>query len=295
MTARTSSSDMTLYELYNESAERLSRAGVDSPAFESKCLFEEIFSVRHSNLSAFDGKELTPDECESFRKLITRRIQGEPLQYILGYWEFYGRKFYVGEGVLIPRDDTEVVLRSTLSFLKEISTHHAPRILDLCSGSGILAITLKCEFENSEVTAVEISDAAIAYLTRNAELNNADINIVKGDIFAYHDLLPDRYFDLIISNPPYIRTEELSDLQREVRCEPVLALDGGNDGLDFYRHIVPSYTPKLTPGGMLALELDGDEADKVHSLMLQNGYENVTVFEDIGGIHRAINGTLFDK
>lgn len=286
---------MTLYELYTESLEKLSRAGVDSPAFEVQCLFEEIFSVRHSDLSKHSFKEITPDESADFGKLIARRIQGEPLQYLLGYWEFFGRKFYVGKGVLIPRDDTEVVLRSTLSFLKEQSKHHAPRILDLCSGSGILAITLKCEFKDSEVTAVEISEDAIHYLTKNAQLNNADINIVKGDIFTYQKLLPKRHFDLIISNPPYIRTEELSGLQREVSFEPELALDGGADGLDFYRHIVPSYTQNLRLGGMLSLELDGDEAYKVQALMLQSGYENITVFDDIGGIHRAINGTLLDK
>ena len=167
-----------------------------------------------------------------------------------------------------------------------------PKILDLCSGSGILAITLKCEFPSSDVTAVEISEKALTYLKKNAEHNNADIKIIGESLFECYNSFEDSSLDLLISNPPYIKKSDLDNLQKEVLREPLLALDGGEDGCDFLRGIISLYTSKIKKGGMLAFELDAEEAEITKSLMLEKGFENIKIFEDLGGIPRAITGIL---
>lgn len=283
---------MTISNLYKSISDKLEKAGVDSPAFDAIWLMNSVLGIERQDLTLKADVEINDADSERILSLTQRRITGEPLQYIIGHWEFYGRKFYVGEGVLIPRDDTEVVLRSTLPYLNIIKNKQPLRILDLCSGSGILAITLKKEYPNAEVTAVEISDKALIYLRKNAEENQADIRIIHDDIFACVDSFSEGEFDLIISNPPYVRDKEMEELQKEVRFEPALALEGGKDGCDFYRRIVPLYTPKLRKGGMLAFEYDSTQAEVIAELMNTHNYTNIKVFDDIGGVHRAINGTL---
>lgn len=285
---------MTIESIYKITTDELQRAGADSPAFDAVWLLNSVLGIERTDIILSGGKEVSEEDAEAIFSLVKRRVDGEPLQYIIGYWEFFGRRFYVGEGVLIPRDDTEVVLRSVFEHLDRVAETRAPKILDLCSGSGIIPITLKCRYPEAQVTAVEISDLAVPYLIRNAKENNADINIIHRDIFTCADDFEDGEFDLIISNPPYIRTDEMESLQKEVKREPALALDGGEDGCDFYRRIIPMYTSKLRKGGMLAFELDGEQATLVGELMTQSGYRNVSVFDDLGDIHRAINGTLFE-
>lgn len=283
---------MTTDKVYRTLTDILQRAGADSPAFDAVYLMNHLLGIERIDITAFPNKEISEESAEALIALAQRRAQGEPLQYITGSWEFFGRKYYVGEGVLIPRDDTEVVLCSTFEHLDAITRARPAKILDLCSGSGVLAISLKCRYPDSEVTAVEISDLAVPYLRRNAKENKAEINIIHDDIFRCVDLLPDDEFDLIISNPPYINSEDMQSLQREVCFEPALALAGGEDGCDFYRRIIPLYTPKLKGGGMLAFEYDGDQAEIIEALMKKENFANIKVFDDIGGVHRAINGTL---
>jgi len=294
MTAPTSSNatDMTISNIYKLISDKLEKAGVDSPAFDAIWLMNSVLDIDRQDLTLKADKKITEEDFVKISTLTDRRVKGEPLQYIIGHWEFYGRKFYVGEGVLIPRDDTEVVLRSTFPYINTIKSKQPLRILDLCSGSGILAITLKKEYPFAEVTAVEISDKAIPYLRKNAEENRADIRIIHDDIFACADNFSEGEFDLIISNPPYVRSREMQELQKEVRFEPALALEGGEDGCDFYRRIVPLYTPKLRKGGMLSFEYDSDQAEVISELMIAHNFANIKVFDDIGGVHRAINGTL---
>ncbi len=286
---------MTLKKLYSQIKSFLLEGSIDAPEEEALSIIEAVFSISKSDLILTGEKDISPDDADRALNFAKRRVSGEPLQYIIGYWEFYGRKFYVGEGVLIPRDDTEVVLRSTLPFLTNLRNNKKDiKILDLCSGSGILAITLKHLYPEAKVTAVEISDEALPYLKKNISSHLVDINLIHGDIFEEVKKFPDREFDLIISNPPYVRTEEMRNLQSEVRFEPALALAGGEDGCDFYRKIVPMYTTKLKAGGMLALEFDSTQAQVISQLMDTHGYHNIQVFDDLGGVHRAINGTVFE-
>lgn len=281
---------MKICDGFNLIREKLTEAGAESPAFDASELISFVLSAPYS--PALDKeKELTDSELEALISLAERRAKGEPLQYILGQWEFYGFPFKVGKGVLIPRDDTEVALRASFPHLDKIEK---PKILDLCAGSGTLAVTLKKLYPEAEVTAVELSDDAFYYLKENAYLNNAHINLINGDIFNVYEDFADRYFDLIISNPPYLTTEELTAMQRELYFEPSLALDGGEDGCDFYRRIIPLYTPKLKVGGQLIFELDGSEAEYTEKLMKAENYSEFEIFDDLGGIHRAIKGTLFE-
>ncbi|MBQ2944385.1 MAG: peptide chain release factor N(5)-glutamine methyltransferase [Ruminococcus sp.] len=283
---------MTLRSLYTKVTETLEKAGAQTPAFEAIWLIDAVFPFDRLKLLAEGDREVEEDLCTKIQSLAQRRAQGEPLQYITGQWEFFGRKYYVGEGVLIPRDDTEVVLTCTFPYLDSIKNKAELKILDLCSGSGIIAISLKKRYESAQVTAVELSDKALPYLKKNAKENKADINIIHADIFDCVADFSDGEFDLIISNPPYVTDEDMKNLQSEVRFEPELALKGGKDGCDFYRRIVPLYAPKLKQGGMLAFEYDSSQAEIIEALMRNAGFENITVFDDIGGVHRAINGTL---
>lgn len=283
---------MTLRSLYTKVTETLEKAGAQTPAFEAIWLIDAVFPFDRLKLLAEGDREVEEDLCTKIQSLAQRRTQGEPLQYITGQWEFFGRKYYVGEGVLIPRDDTEVVLTCTFPYLDSIKNKAELKILDLCSGSGIIAISLKKRYESAQVTAVELSDKALPYLEKNAKENKADINIIHADIFDCVADFSDGEFDLIISNPPYVTDEDMKNLQSEVRFEPELALKGGKDGCDFYRRIVPLYAPKLKQGGMLAFECDSSQVEIIEALMRNAGFENITVFDDIGSVHRAINGTL---
>ncbi|MBQ9743211.1 MAG: peptide chain release factor N(5)-glutamine methyltransferase [Ruminococcus sp.] len=283
---------MTLSEIYKNTTTELQKAGADSPAFDAVWLINSVLDVSRQQIVTDGDRPVSEEDAHTIIERTQRRISGEPLQYIIGYWEFFGRKFYVGEGVLIPRDDTEVVIRSTFEHLDNIYRHRPVKILDLCSGSGIIAITLKLRYPKAQVTAVEISPDALMYLRKNADSNNAEIHIIHDDIFHYADSIPEQEYDLIISNPPYIPSDEMLTLQDEVRREPALALDGGEDGCDFYRRIIPVFTPKLKSKGMLALEYDSTQSRTISQLMAQYGYKNICVYKDIGDVDRAINGTV---
>ncbi|MBE6793327.1 MAG: peptide chain release factor N(5)-glutamine methyltransferase [Ruminococcaceae bacterium] len=281
---------MKIIEGFNLITKKLTEAGAESPAFDASELISFVLGTPYT--PALDKETEMSDK--DYHKLLTlaeRRAAGEPLQYIIGQWEFYGYPFKVGKGVLIPRDDTEVALRASFEHLDKTEN---PKILDLCAGSGTLAVTLKKLYPNAEVTAVEISEDAFFYLRENANLNSADINMINGDIFKVYGDFEDKYFDLIISNPPYLTTQELKSMQRELYFEPELALDGGDDGMLFYRGIIPLYTPKLKSGGQLIFELDGIEAEYTRELMKAENYGDIEIFDDLGGIHRAIKGTLFE-
>ncbi|MBQ9673501.1 MAG: peptide chain release factor N(5)-glutamine methyltransferase [Ruminococcus sp.] len=232
------------------------------------------------------NKELTEELCLQIDEIIKLRQNGYPLQYILGSWSFMGNEFAVGEGVLIPRDDTEVAVNSVLPFLRSKKN---PKVIDLCSGSGIIAITIKKYFPNAEVHAVELSSPALIYLEKNIQTIASDVKLHRGDVDKIYSEFSDNVFDLIISNPPYIPSAELKDLQIEVRSEPEMALDGGSDGLDFYRSITKNWSSKLKSGGMLAFELGEEQYEAVCSMMTQEGFTNINGYKDLGNTIRAIN------
>lgn len=273
--------------LYNKAKEELDKAGIEAPAFNSMCLIEKVFGINQAQLAS-ENQIAEDSDAARFITLLGRRLSGEPLQYILGEWEFYGYKFKVGKGVLIPRDDTEVLLRTALDYLKD---KPKARVLDLCSGSGALAVVIAKETD-AEVYALEKSAEALPYLCENITLNKANIEVIAGDVLNCADEFADRSFDLIISNPPYVISDEIDDLQTEISYEPRMALDGGEDGLKFYRAIVKDYVSKIKRGGMLAFELGEGQFNDVKALMEKEKIKDIGEKLDLGGIQRVVYGTV---
>ena len=256
---------------------------------EARSIIELVTGLNQQRQILDYKYNLKENEEKEILSILKKRQGGYPLQYILGSWSFMGADYCVGEGVLIPRDDTEVVVRSVIPYLQKIEK---PKILDLCSGSGIIPITLKRMFNDADVSALEISDKAIFYLEKNIERLAPEVKLLKGDLRELYGEFDNEEFDLIISNPPYIKKSDLSTLQIEVQSEPTLALDGGESGFDFYYDIVRLYTPKLKNGGVLAFELGEGQFATVKTLMENNSFVNIQGYKDFGNIYRAINGTV---
>lgn len=275
---------MKVEQAYRECKSCLEKSGVFDPAFEAMCIFEQKFSLNRAGIIAHGSDEFSEENRQELHQILDRRSKNEPLQYILGSWSFCGFDFFVGEGVLIPRDDTEVVLNLCLEFLEK---RESKKTIDLCAGSGAISVALK-KLANADVTAVELSGKAFAYLVKNAEHNGADIRLIKGDILKCYKDFDDNLFDLIVSNPPYIITDEIKNLQAEVQKEPAMALDGGKDGFDFYRAIIKNWSQKLRKGGALAFELGEGQADYVAELMENEGFKSIKTALDLSGIKRAI-------
>ena len=256
---------------------------------EARSIIELVTGLNQQRQILDYKYNLKENEEKEILSILKKRQGGYPLQYILGSWSFMGVDYCIGEGVLIPRDDTEVVVRSVIPYLQKIEK---PKILDLCSGSGIIPITLKRMFNDADVSALEISDKAIFYLEKNIERLAPEVKLLKGDLRELYGEFDNEEFDLIISNPPYIKKSDLSTLQIEVQSEPTLALDGGESGFDFYYDIVRLYTPKLKNGGVLAFELGEGQFATVKTLMENNSFVNTQGYKDFGNIYRAINGTV---
>lgn len=283
---------MTVGEAYRKTKDILTEAGFEAPAFEALCLVEKVFGFNRLALITKGEETVASEEkLAVLAELTEKRLNHEPLQYLLGKWSFMGIDLLVGEGVLVPRDDTEVVTSLCIDYL---SCKESPNVIDLCAGSGAISLVLE-KYANCKVTAVELSDKAFSYLTQNIKLNNSAVNALNGDIFECHKDIADNSLDLIVSNPPYIKTADIASLQKEVQHEPAMALDGGESGLDFYRRIVPLWKSKLKAGGALAFELGEGQYDEVSRILADNGFGGITESIDFGGIQRAIIGTLLQK
>ena len=280
---------MTIEELYRKAKYILLKAGIEDPAFDALCLIEKVFNYNRTMLIAKGDTVATDVKEKEFLDLVEKRAEFEPLQYLLGSWNFMGYDFFVGKGVLIPREDTSEVVTLCIEQAKK---YQKPKILDLCAGSGAISVVLAKEIPNAEVTAVELSDKAFPYLLKNIEHNNADVKAINGDIFKCLDEFEDGYFDIIVSNPPYIIRDEIKTLQKEVQLEPSMALDGGIDGYDFYRFIISNWTSKLKRNGSMAFELGEGQMDTVKNLMTQENFGDFKEKIDLGDIQRAIIGTL---
>lgn len=279
---------MNLTFAYKQCTDKLLQAGIENAGFEAHCLVEHIFGIDRVHLITYGNNEVDSNKVKLLFELVRRRINREPLQYILGQWSFMGFDFKVGTGVLIPRDDTEVVVNLCLDFLKD---RQSKNVADLCAGSGAIGIAIQ-KITNATVTAVELDSTAFSYLEQNITLNNSSVSAVQGDVLNCYKSFPDNEFDLIVSNPPYIISNEIQSLQAEVQKEPVIALDGGADGFDFYRSIIADWSKKLKTGGALAFELGENQADTVKALMIANGFDDFNISLDFGGVQRAIIGIL---
>ena len=278
----------TLSSLYIDTKNKLKEAGIEDYRFEASILLEHFTGIKVLELAALSEKTLDSETVESMENAIEKRISGYPLQYILGKWEFYGYPIEVGEGVLIPRPDTETLVEAVIQIAGE-----SPKIVDLCSGSGCIAIALQKEIPSSTVYAVEMSEDALVFLKKNLVLNNSGVKLVCGDILDSEIIDNFEKNDIIVSNPPYLTDEDMNVLQKEVKHEPKMALEGGKDGLYFYREITKLWKSKLKIGGILAYEVGmGQELD-VAEILKQNRFSNIEFKEDLSGITRVVYGELF--
>jgi release factor glutamine methyltransferase len=256
-------------------ADYLGKKGADAPRTDADLLLADALGVDRLRLLLDFDKPLTPEERGAYRERIERRAAGEPLAYILGKKEFFGREFHVDSRVLIPRPETEGLVELTLPHLPAGAV---ARALDLCTGSGCLGITLALERGSLEVDLVELDPGAAEVARGNIERWEVGdrVHLLVGDLFAPVEAT----YDLIVSNPPYVPSGELPGLSREVRREPSLALDGGRDGLDVVRRIAARAGTHLHPGGMLAMELAIPQPAEVVPLLLEAGFSRAERRQD---------------
>ena len=277
---------MTIFEAYNDCKKQLQAAGVEDYVFEAKQIIKHVTGYTNAQILTKYTQPLTQFQHDNIVAIIKQRLIRYPLQYIIGRWNFFGREYFVGPGVLIPRSDTETLIDVCLDAVKG---KESPRVLDLCAGSGCIGITIKGECPASDVTLVEKYEEALNYTIKNALHNNADVKIIQGDVLNTEGA--DGLYDLIVSNPPYITDEDMKKLQPEVQFEPATALEGGEDGLKFYRHIAKEYKKYIAPNGVLAFEVGMGEAEAVALILTQNGYQNEGTQKDYCDVDRVVFGT----
>ena len=270
---------MVVAELQRRGAEMLRRSGLEDAAFDARQLLAHVLHTGSAQLPLWGDRPVTAGHQARYLQLISRRARRYPLQYLLGSWPFYDGEYLVGEGVLIPRPDTERLCEIAIELAPGLPGYSAgPAICDLCSGSGCIAVTLQKHIPGSHVTAVEKSPAAFRYLQKNIALNGADVQPVLADVLGYEHRCPP--CSLITANPPYITAAEMAALQPEVCYEPAMALAAGADGLGFYRAIARRYLPCLLPGGALILEIGASQGPAVTEILKNCGYSGVFIARD---------------
>jgi release factor glutamine methyltransferase len=257
---------MTIREVLNKATIELKGENIDSPKLKARLLLQFILKKNRQYLMVYDEKELTKMQTQKYFNFIDKIKKGTPMQHITHQQEFMKMDFYVDENVLIPRPDTEILVEEVISIAKKI---RAKKILDLCTGSGAIAVSLAKYIKNSEITAVDISSKALSIAKKNAKTNGVEsqITFVESDLF--NDLSKEKY-DIIVSNPPYIKRNIIKTLDKEVQKEPHIALDGGNDGLEFYEKIISHAYEFMKFRGYLCLEIGFDQKEEVIKLIETN-------------------------
>lgn len=270
-------------EALREVEARLTAAGCPDADFDAG----ELFRLVTGQDARLADMPLTAEQAAKLEALTARRATREPLQYLCGSWPFLDFELAVGPGVLCPRADTEVVAEAAAQMLAGVQ---APKVLDLCAGTGCLGLGVKRFCPEADVTCVEKSPEAFRYLKKNAvsALKQGTARAVEGDLFNYWQGLPEGELDLIVSNPPYLTAAEMQQLQPEVAREPAMALEAGEDGLVFYRALAEHYQNALRPGGALALEIGWQQREAVTALLAANGWVDIACRKDYGGNDRCI-------
>lgn len=282
---------LTILEAVNSAAEHLNKKNVKSARLNAELLLAHVLNIKRMQLYLSYDTPLKKNEIDLYRELLLRRSKSEPLQYIIGKVEFYGLELEVNSSVLIPRAETELLVEEIInSFPKEKEIN----ILEIGCGSGNISIVLASNFSNSHIKAIDISDSAIELSNKNARLNCVaeKISFLKVDVF--NDLSKNfSNFDLIVSNPPYVSSEDFNKLEPELRLyEPHIALTDGLDGLSFYRRISEQSQFILKQKGKIFFEIGFGQADAVKKILAGAGFKNIKVKKDYSGIDRIISGEL---
>lgn len=277
---------MTIFSAYNDTKNKLKDAGIEAYVFEAKQILR--FVTKYSNLQIMEKymEPLDPMQEAFLNSVVSERVKRVPLQYLLGEWSFFGYDFYVGEGVLCPRADTEILVETALDFIGD----KPMKVADLCAGTGCIGISVAKEKPLCLVSAVEKFEEAYSFLVKNVKKNKAE-NVIPllADIETVE---VSEKFDLILSNPPYVTKEEMEMLDEETKREPETALFGGDDGLKFYKIILDKWLPRLKNGGMLAVEVGFKQAKEVAELFSAAGLKKVGTKKDLNEIERVVYGTF---
>ena len=279
-----------LRDLRKNYIDRLKKSGMESAAFDFDTILEECFGISRTQQLMQSEAAFTKAQEERLSSIVDRYLSGEPLQYLLGRAWFMGLPFYTDKRALIPRSDTEILCEQAIDVLKTMD--NPARILDLCSGSGCIGISLLKSFPASSLVMADISKNALALSRKNAASLIPDLKytIVLSDLF---EALDGQVFDLIVSNPPYIASQVIDTLDQRVRDhEPRLALDGGEDGLALYRRMIRNAPAHLSPAGTLLLEIGYDQADAVSKLLSENHFTRIQIVKDYGGQDRVAAAVL---
>ena len=273
---------MVIHEIYREMCQLMAQNPNSDAAFEANQLIEFVLGKKRIELFAAD---IADSDAEKLLSYAQKRKEGYPLQYIIGRWQFFDMDLYVGEGVLIPRQDTETVCETAFEVIGKLEN---PKVMDLCSGSGCIALAVKRFCPEAAVTAVEKSDDAFSYLEKNIAHTQLSVTAVKADIFDYDKVVKENSADVIISNPPYIHPDVKQTIQTEVSFEPEMALFAEEEGLLFYRYISKNYRRVLKEGGYLVFEYGFDQQQAVRNILTEDGYTIIKEITDLGGNPRGV-------
>lgn len=279
---------MTPQQLIRRTAELFERAGIPDPTIDSALLLSHITGRPPLNLRLDNDTALSVETLSRFEQLRDRRLDRVPLQYLTREQPFMGHDFYVDERVLIPRPETELLCERAIAALRACASP-TPAALDLCCGSGCIAVSMALACPAAHVDAADLSADALAVTRHNAQALGADIGMAQGDLF---DAVDGRRYDVIISNPPYIPAGDCLDMQPEVMREPAMALNGGADGLDFYRRIAAGAPARLREQGVVLLEVGFDQAERVAALMEGAGFREIRIHKDYQDISRMVESHL---
>ena len=275
---------MNYTEAFLMGMQKLKEAEIGEAQLDARLLLEEVCGTDHNTLLCHGDREVSEAEEEQYRKALEQRAVHVPLQHLLGYQDFMGLRFQVNEHVLIPRQDTEILVEEAMRYL-----HDGMRILDLCTGSGCILLSLLHYSNDCEGTGVDISKEALQVAALNAELLGIKADFLKSDLYEKVT----GKFDLLVSNPPYIESAVIPTLMEEVReYDPYIALDGGEDGLDFYRRIIGGAQDYLKRGGQILMEIGSGQAKAVSELLREAGFKEIDVCRDFAGLDRVVSGRL---
>lgn len=278
---------MTKQQLYLKVKKTLQQAGNESAAFDAVCLCQKVLQLDRAGLAVHGQEEAAEKDVRELSRLAELRASGEPLQYLLGKWPFLNLELAVGDGVLCPREETELLVNTAAEMLPQKA-----RVLDLCAGTGAVGLGLKSLRPDLQVCCGEKFDGAMQYLRKNCS-TYAQLQVMplKLDAFSTEDAASCGKLGGFLCNPPYVEAGEISGLQPELHFEPKTALDGGNDGLLFYRAIAELWIPQLLPGGVCAVEIGENQAAAVSALFELAGLDTVRVKKDFNQFDRVVTGT----
>ncbi|MGN1298468.1 MAG: peptide chain release factor N(5)-glutamine methyltransferase [Candidatus Scatovivens sp.] len=274
---------MNIKEALDFGKKYLNEKNIKDSNLKCRLLLSSILNVQKEYLIIHDAEELNKKQEIKYKEFIIRLADNEPIQYIIHNQEFMKLKFYVDDSVLIPQPDTEILVEKIIEISKKIN--QKIKILDLCTGSGTIAVSLAKYIEKCEVYATDISKQALKIAKLNSDKNNVSIKIIESDLF---ENIEEKEFDIIVSNPPYIETKKIDTLDDEVKKEPRIALDGGNDGLNFYRLIAINAKKYLNKNGILALEIGYNQKNSVNKILKNEGYKQIENIKDLGNNDRVI-------